>query len=226
MNSLLHRWKTKFTEWDEIFREKVLRERIMLCGMAVALVFFLIDTTINQPVNRERDRIDLGMTRGLEEVERLQQEETMLSNIELTEAERRVIDELKHLNQQLREIETQMGAKIADLIPPREIVSVLEELLAEDQSLKLISLRSRPPARIGSDQDLNGADPKLGLYRHGLRIEIEGGFHATLNYLKRLENSEWNLLWDRFEFRVDQYPKATITIDLHTLSDREEWIGV
>ncbi len=226
MNPILHRLKTRFSEWDERFRARELRERVMLAGMAVALTFFVIDTALTRPIQRERNRVSLGMERARADLKRLRQEEAVLTNTTHSEAEKQVKAELDQLERQLREIESRMGAQIADLVPPTKIVSVLEELLSEDRHLKLISLRSQPPIRIGEGTPVATAGDTPGLYRHGIRIEIEGDFRSTVDYLRRLEGSEWHLLWDRFEYRVDSFPTARVTIDLHTLSDREGWIGV
>ena len=226
MNSFLHKLKTRFSEWDESFRARDPRERMMLAGMTVAVAFFLVDTTLNQPIQSERNRISLGIDRSRAEMKRLRQEETQLTNVVPSEQERAFVDELKQLEQQLREIELRMGTQMADLVPPRKIVSVLEDLLSADHDLELVSLRSQPPGRIGVDDSKTAKGSALGLYRHGIRIEIEGDFRATLDYLRRLEDSEWHLLWDGFDYHVESFPTAKITIDLHTLSEREEWIGV
>ena len=226
MNSALTLMKARFSEIDELFRAREYRERLMIGCMATAAVFFSIDSTVLQPISAERERIELGSERTNKEVLRIEQEVRSLKNIELTADERRAQDELEQLERQLTEIEAQMGSEIAELIPPQAIISVLEEVLAADEQLKLVKLESQKPTRIGQSQDGAAPGPGSGLYRHGLVIEIEGNFSSTLDYLRRLESSRWNLLWDRFEYQVQKFPTATVTIELHTLSEQEEWIGV
>ena len=63
-------------------------------------------------------------------------------------------------------------------------------------------------------------------YRHGLRIEFQGDYLTTLNYLRRLENLKWGFFWDNFEFKVNDYPDSTVAIEIFTLSLQQEWIGV
>jgi len=226
MNAALASMKIRFAELDELFRAREYRERVMLGCMVAAAVFFSIDTTVLQPIGAERTRVSVGMERTDEELLRLEQEAKSLRNVELTPEERSARSEIEQLYRQLAEIDSQMGSEIADLVPPQAIVSVLEELLAQDSQLKLVKLESQTPVRIGLSQDPNMTNANPGLYRHGLLIEIEGNFNSTLSYLQRLEGSHWNLLWDRFEYRVQKFPTATVTIELHTLSEHEEWVGV
>ena len=64
------------------------------------------------------------------------------------------------------------------------------------------------------------------MYRHGLQLELEGSYLATLAYLKALQALPWEFYWDEVRLQVDKYPTAKITIVVHTLSLTEGWIGV
>jgi len=226
MNLWLSTLKARFAELDVLFRAREFRERVMLGCMAAAAIFFALDTAIIQPLDAERSRVALGTERANADLNEIRSEIESLTHVQITPEERRAKAEIQQLERQLAEIESQLGFEIAELIPPQAIVSVLEELLAADRSLKLIKLESQPPERIGQGHESSSVATGLGLYRHGLRIEIEGNFGATVSYLRRLEDSRWNLLWDRLEYQVQEFPSAKVTIELHTLSEREEWIGV
>ena len=101
-------------------------------------------------------------------------------------------------------------------------------MLSDTPGLRLVHLESKAPEELGARPSEDAKKKKVGsgLYRHGLRIELEGAYPASVQYLERLEGSRWSLLWDRFDYEVQQYPNGRATIDLHTISDREEWIGV
>lgn len=202
----------------------------MLGGVAAAVICLLIDTTTIQPISQDRIRIEGNIKRATQENESLHREIQALKGIEQTAEERRIAAEKAQLLRQLEEIDAQLRSEISALVPPEAIVSVLEELLDESSGLELVRLRAHEPRRIGSKGDPEvdrETSARAGrLYRHRLTLEITGGFAATLDYLQRIEASDWHLLWDRFELRVEQFPKARITIDLHTISETEEWIGV
>ncbi|HET8705626.1 MAG TPA: hypothetical protein VFM46_04910 [Pseudomonadales bacterium] len=68
--------------------------------------------------------------------------------------------------------------------------------------------------------------PHPTLFRHGLEIQMRGGFSAILSYLRATENLPWRLYWDTLEYKVETYPNAKIVLRVYTLSVDEGWIGV
>ena len=63
-------------------------------------------------------------------------------------------------------------------------------------------------------------------YKHGLRIEFEGDYMTTLDYIRGLESLELRFLWDSLEFQVEEYPRSRVSITVFTLSLDQDWIGV
>lgn len=72
----------------------------------------------------------------------------------------------------------------------------------------------------------SGADVPGGLYRHGLRIEFLGTYLETMRYLAALERLNWRFLWESVRYRVERYPRARVSIVVHSLSFDDAWIGV
>jgi len=230
MSPLTRALKTRFAKLDDLYNGRSLRERAILGGGIAALVFLAMDSTLIRPVSAKLERSRVAIERTTEEIARLESEHGALKRVELTDQEVELVARKELLQRQIAEIDAQIAAEISDLVPPEAVVSVLENVLADQSGLSLVRAESQQPHRVGSgalhDSDSSILDATDGLYRHGLRIQIEGDYRATLEYLERVEASPWNLLWDRLEYRVQQYPTATITLDLHTLSEVEEWIGV
>ncbi len=204
------------------FRALAPRERVFVASMLLALVAFAIDGLVLRPLESERDLVVDAIRTRQERLLALERELEATRHPVLDEAERARRDELRQLEAQITQIDEGIRSAVAGLVPPESAVEVLETLLAGDDRLKLVTLTSTPPRRLGPDET-RGAST---LYHHGLRLEIQGDFAATLDYLRRLEASPWQLLLDRFEYRVESHPEARVTIELHTLSEREEWVGV
>jgi MSHA biogenesis protein MshJ len=56
------------------------------------------------------------------------------------------------------------------------------------------------------------------LYQHTFRIEFLSDYFSTLQYLKSIEQLPWPIYWDTMDYKVQEYPKADITIKFHVLS--------
>ncbi len=120
----------------------------------------------------------------------------------------------------------------SNLISPMVMVRVLKRMLRREPGLRLIAVRSLPatpllekPADEGAKTEKIPA-ARAGIYKHGLILEFDGTFPATLRYLKALETLPWQLFWDRMDYQVQHYPHARVTITVHTLSLNAGWLGV
>ena len=232
--------REKFESADAAFVARPFREKLMIAAMAIGLVFFAIDLIAIQPITDDRNRIEIGADRTRETQSMKEAQLAALSSGEMSAEERRIFDETELVRTQISEIDRRMASEIEGLVPPQAIVAVLEELLEKTPGLRLVRRESEPPYQIGSKasaDEMNGStstasdtsqpgDEIEKLYRHGVRIQIEGDFHSTLEYLQRVKSSEWHLMWDALDYRVESHPTAIITIDFHTISQSEEWIGV
>jgi len=231
MNFSLETLKERFEALDTAFRAREFRERVLLAAGASACAFLLIDHLTIQPLSAKHDEVELNRSLVDADIDRLETELATLAGQELSEEQRQRIDEIKQLRDQVEQIERRLSREVSALVPPEAIVSLLEEVLAQTPDLALIRVESQPPERLGRESSDDPATPvavndSSGLYRHGLHIEIEGTYLATLDYLERLEASSWNLLWDRLVIEMQNYPTARVQIELHTISGNEEWVGV
>ncbi|MFO0691015.1 MAG: hypothetical protein U0900_20120 [Myxococcota bacterium] len=211
-----------FDVLDARFRARSSRERLFLTVMIVAIAAFTLDAVLLRPIEAERREAAGELATRTESIRTLEARIEAIRHPVLDEAERSRLDEIRQLEHQIAEIDEGIRSAVSRLVPPESAVAILEELLAHDDRLALVRLISAPPRRLGPEET-HGTST---LYQHGLTLEIQGDFASTLDYLRRIEGSEWQLLWDRLEYRVESYPEARVTIELHTLSEKEEWVGV
>jgi MSHA biogenesis protein MshJ len=136
---------------------------------------------------------------------------------------------IAQLDEQLQRLDVELRDKFHGLIEPRQMASVLESVLQEHKDLVLVrvqSLEAVPLITQSEETAKTEKTPQVEVYRHGMQVEFEGSYLATLDYLKTLEQLPWEFYWDSVELDVKEYPRARIVITVHTLSLRDAWIGV
>jgi MSHA biogenesis protein MshJ len=134
------------------------------------------------------------------------------------------------------ELIRQIDQHTAELVTPQKMQAVLQELLRKQPQLRVVAMTSfsepvelaafepaAPPASVEV-----AAAPAVTLYRHGLELELEGGYFDLLSYLQAVQASGWQLNWDSLEYQVGEAgpSKATIQLKLYTLSRHAGWVGV
>jgi MSHA biogenesis protein MshJ len=120
-----------------------------------------------------------------------------------------------------RQLDRQLAQARASMLSPDRVPEVLQDML-QDLPLVLLSLRKLPPGIEFEGE----AEAVPRIYRHGLRLELEGSYDDTLQYIERLEQLPWGLVWETLDIQMQDYPRARIVLHLYTLSLQEEWLGV
>lgn len=217
-------------------------EKLLLLGIVVAglimmylSVFFDpiradISTTRNRIVNVER-QIQAQQTEYQSMVAQSQEDPNRFANDRLTviQREQLILDE-------------EIQALAGDLVTPNQMTEILTTVLERQAGLELVSFRNidAEPLREGSSnaEDIlaeTGAvnfdnvirDDVAGqVYSHGLQIEFEGDYFSTLKYLRFLEEITGSFFWDAISFQQNEWPNARITLEIHTLSTDQGFIGV
>ena len=230
MRRLRETLQSEFRRLDEKFQALTTRERAVVGIGAVAVLVLVFDSVLIQPAEAEIKRAEQLSKSLRQEIDSLEEKRETLDVVELSPEEIAWRQRRQELEGALESVNRDIASEVSELVPPEDVVSVLEEMLRSSDGLELVRVASETPHRVGSDSldeaESSVLDATTSLYRHGMHVEIVGDFASTVEYLERVERARWHLLWDRLEYEVIAYPHARITIDLHTLSEVEEWIGV
>ena len=117
-----------------------------------------------------------------------------------------------------------------NFISPSSMTRILQSVLDQQSGLELISFQNSAavPLRVGDavagiedENEVNGQ-----VFEHGLVIEFQGDFFSTLKYLRFLEEISGSFFWDSVSFKKVAWPEALVTLEIHTLSASEGFIGV
>jgi MSHA biogenesis protein MshJ len=137
------------------------------------------------------------------------------------------------------------------LVSPDQIGRILEGILEHQGKLKLVSLKKLPleslvaPASPSSaagtvaPQPANSvsaqpaikdnalpAGPAESIFKHGVEITVQGEYFDILDYVAALEKMPHQVFWANARLQVGEYPKATLTLDLFTLSLEKKWLSI
>lgn len=201
-----------------------LRERGMLFLALIAVLYMLAQLVLFSPLEAQQKR-------ALERIGSLQGEITAFDEQTQAILRRQGVDPdadnrrlQQQLSTQIAALDNQIAGAVQGLIAPQQMARVLEEVILRQAGLRLLriqSLEARPLIEPVEGEALNA-----GIWRHGVRLEFEGDYSSALAYVRELQSLPWQLYWDDLEIAMEKYPRARITIVVHTLSLNEGWIGV
>lgn len=210
-----------------------LRERALVSVAVLVVLFTLWNELLMVPLEHKNKQLINEINTVQQRVVVLDEQiETLLQKIK-NDPEKALRDDMLRYGRELNELDQQISVLAENLISPQKMTHVLQEMLSQISGLTVIGVKSlavQPlldsSERRRGDAELKTATPVLGIYRHRLIIEFEGGFNQTVEYLKALEALPWQIFWDSVDYTVEEHPKAHVTIGVSTLSLHEGWIGV
>ncbi len=217
--------KERWTQLLERIDALELRERALLFITVLFGFGMLWQQLLLGPMEMEQKQMLAQIDRLHQEVDKLDREYQAI--IERAnhdpDAENRAL--LSRYQGRDAELEERILDSVAGLIDPKQMARMVEQVLQGRRALTLVSMQSLPatPLLELADEEMMEGE---GIFRHGLRLQLEGDYLAALDYLKALEALPWSLKWDAVEVEMQEYPRALITITVYTLSLEEDWLGV
>jgi MSHA biogenesis protein MshJ len=155
------------------------------------------------------------------------------------------VERSRDLGKTLDRVTARLRSQSAGLIPPQRMSEVIHDVLARQQGVELISLRSLPPypllagapaaeatdgqavsaATLPAQSD-SSSPPAQGPYVHAMVLVLQGSYLNVLEYLQALQQLRWHFYWQSLQLDVTQYPTTRVTVRLGTLSMNQEWIDL
>lgn len=213
------------------------RERLLLLLIILAVIFSVWDGFVYSKQIQYHQQLIKEQQKFTEH--QLQQQVQVAEEMAILTAQSRSKAELEQAvteaKNRLQQSTEQLNNELEGLVPPTKITELLHSLLLQTHGLKLIALNNEPVEAIiiksGDEEteNIESLEPEiqpLKLYKHSTTMTLLGSFQQLYEYLQMIEQSEWSLYWNKLEYQVTTYPKAKITIRVHTVSTDQYWIGL
>lgn len=212
------------------FEQLSARERNIILVLGLVVVVFLWDQLLFAPLQRDSQKVKQQINTLNNNMATQTNQLTEIMESAKHDPNRELKQKHQQLSESLQRLETRQQSLTANLIPPRQMAEVLEQVLRQKTRLKLVKVTSLPAEKLtgttDQTQSAGGNSETSVLYRHGVELELEGSYFETLGYLRSLEQLRWKVLWDSLEYEVQEYPRAHIRLQINTLSTNAGWIGV
>ena len=208
----------KLQHWIDRIDALELRERLLLLGASIAVLFLAVDSLAFQPTLKAQQVAEERIS-GLEMKLGALRQQAMLLNYQTDEdplaALYRTRDEL---STELAQLDARIKDQLGALVEPAQAAKLLEQVLARHRGLRIASLRasSEPLDQLASGPAQGG---KLGRYQ--LELVLEGGYLDLMRYLQALESMPWKFFWQTVDFQVSEYPHAVSRLQLYTLGGQD-----
>jgi len=214
-----------------------LRERAIIFGGILAILFAVAYNLIFAPMRAEHDRLQKAVTAKFEQTTKLQAEVQRLSAqlVQDPDAANRV--RLAEFKTQLAAAGEAVAAFTRGLVTPKEMARVVEQILSTNRLVRVVRVENLPPVSLLDPPQADPANPRpagvapapaagVGLYRHGLRIEVKGNYLDIVRVLRSMETLPWKVFWGEVSIKTEKYPTSHATLVIYTLNQDRAWLEI
>ncbi|CAJ1921609.1 hypothetical protein HLBENOHH_04264 [Aeromonas dhakensis] len=210
--------KAQWQAWADKLAALSQRERVLIMLTGVVLVgtiatYGWLDAAT---VRLEQDRLALSAAQRDLEIMDLENQgkQARLAR----DPDQNVRTQLAGVDEEIGKLDAALKAQTVDLIQAHEMPEVLEALLSRSANLHMVALTSLAP------EPLMAGEQRINLFKHGIRLKLEGGYFDVYQYLKALEALPRHFYWKQFDYQVQEHPKAVVEMEIYTLSTSKEFI--
>lgn len=235
---------SQWMAYSEKFSNTTAREQYLIIATGlVAIIFILYSLVLDAPMqrmaqlNNEIVAVQQSNENNKISIQVLEQALSEDPNVALQK-------ELSQYQAKLGEIDQQLLELTSDLIDPIQMRHALVKLLKLQKGVKLLSFQVLPASPVAKSkaEEKKAATPdtkvavvvdnsqeqiaQLRLYRHGIKIKLQGQYFQLKDYLSQLEDLSWKFFWQEFDYQLKAYPVSELEIEIYSLSTAQEFIGV
>lgn len=205
-----------------------LRERALIFFSLMAILFFAANGLVLTPIFKNNQRQEQALSARIQQVQQLDEQMQSVLKADKNDADAEQSIRLRNLRNQLAEHDPTRQGSQRSLIPPTEMVALVEQMLTRNHALQIIHVENLPPELLDAppaDKATAASAPATGIFRHGMQIELRGRYIDIVNYLRELEALPWKIYWGRFTLTTEDYPNSRMTLVIYTLSLQSGWVG-
>lgn len=242
--------KQKIQHWRDRFEALSVRERAIIAFAVIAGLYTTWNVLVMAPIHTQQKSAMNEISRWQGQIKDVENRIAQITAGITGSGEAGSMLRIKKLQNEISKINQIKKDITVGFIRPEQMADVLKGLLKKQPGLKLIRLQSldvQPLFPEAPSKDKNGQRNSMSakqqsttpatdttenhssrpeIYKHGIVLEFQGDYVSTVSYLQSLEALPWKFYWDGMAYEVEEYPNATVTINVFTLSLDSGWIGV
>ena len=199
-----------------------LRERALIFVTVLVALYFVAANMLFGPVNVEKDRLQNQINQKRAETRALEVQIQAILGDDHQNPEAAKRNKIAALQENVKTMDAELAKVTAGLVPPKEMARLVEQMLLKNRGLRVMKVESLPATPLLE----GGATAGAMVYKHGMRIELKGGYLDILRYLKSLEGLPWKVFWGQVTLQAEKHPVSNVNLLIYTLSTHEAWIGL
>lgn len=217
----------RLRELQERFDERPALEKFLIASLLLGGILWAWLSLIYRPASLEISASARQLAQAQSQLLDLQLREARAVEAGASDPNEPVRERIARAIEAQGRLDNEIQAMAGNIVSPRSMTRLLTSILERQSGLALVRVENRPPEVVRAATEANdGVQSQQRIFKHSITVELEGDYLNLIAYLRRIENFEERFFWDQLSFEQLVWPRARISIELHTLSTEEGFLGV
>lgn len=224
---MMRRIRGKLSTLNAQHSQLSVREKAMVLIVGLVLIIFMGFNFIIEPKWLATDAQKQEIKTMSKQLAELNQNIQTLQQALEVDVNAPVKQQIEQLNRKLSVLDKQLIQLNGNFISAVQMTEALAQILSQTQGIKINAFRNIPSVSVEqamSDTQVNKSEALL--YQHGIQLEIDGDYNRIHQFLSQVESLPWGFYWQNFEYEVQQYPDARLSVEMMSLSVDEAFLGL
>lgn len=199
------------------------REKQLILWVSFGLIVYLFFWFGISPALEDMSAADKTATRKESEYKALVIQRDAIQQALSVDYTQRIQQELDNARKALLSVDDALLSLNEGFVAADRMPELLMTLLNEENNVSLVNFNVEPTQTIRFGE---GETQSTSFYRHNMRLVIEGNYFDLRSYLARLQAAPEKVIVTDFAYNVDEYPSASLTLGLATVSNNATFISL
>ncbi|AXT38320.1 agglutinin biogenesis protein MshJ [Alteromonas sp. BL110] len=199
------------------------REKQLILWVSLGLIIYLFFWFGVSPALDDMSAADKTATRKESEYKALVIQRDAIVQALTVDYTQRMQQELDNARKELLNVDEALLSLNEGFVAADRMPELLMTLLNEENNVSLVNFNVEATQAIRFGE---GETQSTSFYRHNMRLVIEGSYFDLRSYLARLQSAPEKVIVTDFAYNVVEYPNASLTLGLATVSNNATFISL
>jgi len=195
------------------YLERSTRERFYLALLSFALLYALLQLLLFMPLKKSIQQSKANKLSFIEKKEQLNNKIQALHRLSKTPI---YLEWIKQ-NKTLAGMKTQYKT-ILQAFDPTIWNNILKVILDQNENIRLINIKILPEINYKPDANIIFQKP---IFEQPMQITMISTYFETINFINQLRNLLPNIYWNKFTYKVLQYPHAEVEMEFSIFYEKQ-----
>lgn len=211
---------TRITNLQKWVNSRSTRERVLLIFLGWALIYTFWYLFVSRSLSYQERELKNNISAMQNKVQTVREQAKVILEIATKYSTAEQLESKKALSSKAEYVKKNIISTAQSLTVEKNVEEIVRDILNQPtKGIILVNVKgTTTEALIPPNVDTSDIPPSLlHLYKHGMDLEFQSDYFDAVSYLGKLENLTWHLYWDSLEYKVTDYPKASVLVKFYIL---------